>query len=453
MTERAGRREASLGVSLAPAAVAALLALHATLFVAAHRPEARRLTGDEGTYLAAAGRLLAGEPSGLDLLWPPLYPRFVAGLLALGGGSLALLQLAQTALLVLAALLLRQVAASLFRPGLAADLAGVLLLADPSVAAFGSCLWPEALHLALLLVAVWILAVRREEARWLVVLGISLGLALLSKSLLTPFVPLFLVLVGSGAPVRLRLLRAALVAIPLGLTVLPTLLANRREHGVFAIADSSRFNVWVGLNDRSRTSFGVDVAGPEYRSWVASGATFRERNEVLSARIAERVREEGALRLLKSQLSRQYFRLFEKDTVLTEQLPGGALHAVGAGYRGMPAALATALRSWAYAVHALVLVAAAFGVFLVTVRGRPAVRFALVFLVSCLALFLVLHVKSRFRVPMAPFLDLYAAAALARAAGADADGVTGLSGAKRALGAALAALLLFFAFGGPLLPR
>jgi hypothetical protein len=81
---RQGLRSDWAGLVVGQAAVAAFIALlvHGTLLVAGSFPFPRHLWGDEITYAEAARRISAGLPPNLELLWPPLYPRFLA--LALG---------------------------------------------------------------------------------------------------------------------------------------------------------------------------------------------------------------------------------------------------------------------------------------------------------------------------------------------------------------------------------
>ncbi len=76
-----------------------LLAVQASAFALYWWPAPKVLWGDEIAYLDAARRLLATGSTGLDLLWPPLYPHVLAGLLQVAGGSLILVQLVQAGLL------------------------------------------------------------------------------------------------------------------------------------------------------------------------------------------------------------------------------------------------------------------------------------------------------------------------------------------------------------------
>ncbi|HEV8239007.1 MAG TPA: glycosyltransferase family 39 protein [Thermoanaerobaculia bacterium] len=431
--------------------VAALLLQLALLWIE-WRPAPRKLWGDEGTYWTAAEQLRAGGSPDLHLIWPPLYPHVLAALMPLSGGTRLAAQLAQIALLVAAALFLRALGRALL-PGAelangihAGDVAAALLLLDPQVAAFGIFLWPEALHLALFLFAFWALVTRGSRWEWLVAAGVALGLALLTKSLLLGFVPVLLVPLALEGRWPRRLLKPAVVAAAVSLTLLPVQLGHRARYGEATVADSSAFNAWVGLNDRSRRNFVDEIVGDELGVYLQSAPDPATRAAIAREKIRRLVKERGVAGVLRAQLSRQYFRLFDRDSFLTDQLPGGAIAARpdGYGFAAPSAWLGAALRGWSLALYATLLVAAALGIATVPAENRRWLAVAVLFLAYNLALFLVLHVKTRYRVPMMPVVDLFAAATVAwwwtrrprRGA------------AAWAMGAALAALLLFVAFGG-----
>ncbi len=177
------------------------------------------------------------------------------------------------------------------------------------------------LHLALFLGALFLL--RRDGSRlWpAIVAGLLLGIALLTKSLLTGFLPLLLLIGFFAAERRRRWPRLAVLLAALLLTVAPTPSRNHAATGRWVIADSSTFNLWVGLSDVSRQSHARGVAWPELQAWRASAPTFGERDALLRGRIRALLAEQGLPATLARQLGRQYFRLFEKDSYLTDQLP------------------------------------------------------------------------------------------------------------------------------------
>ena len=433
------------------------LTLQGTLLWMEWWPQPRPLWGDEITYWDAAGQVRAGQTPDLHLVWPPLYPRFLAALMPLSDATRLAAQLVQLALLAVAAFCLRGVGRVLVPQGAAGDIAAALLVLDPQVAAFTAYLWPEILHLALFLFAWWALATRAGRWPWLVAAGGALGLALLTKSLLGPFIPVLLAPLALTGPLRHRLLRPALVLGILTLTILPTLSAHRARYGVASIANSSLFNAWVGLNDRTRRSFVDEIVGDELGIYLQSAPDPPTRDAVVRAKIERLVEERGIWQVLRAQLGRQYFRLFHHDSFFTDQLPGGGIAARGFGYVTPPAWLVAVLRTWATALYSGVLVAAALSIIFLIGRatgkatGPPVHRgwltVAILFIAYNLAVFLVLHVMSRYRVQFLPVLDLFAGVTVAWLWSSRQQRSLRAAAAWTA-GGLLAASLLFLAFGG-----
>ena len=147
--------------------------------------------------------------------------------------------------------------------------------------------------------------------------------------------------------------------------------------------------------------------------------------------------------LLRAQLGRQYFRfrprLFPRDSS-----PRQHRHLATATLRGAARLAPSALRGWGWALYAAVLGAAALGIARVPADNRRWLVVAALFVAYNLALFLVLHVKSRYRVQLMPVLDLWAGATAAWAWSRwpQRPAVAWVAGA------ALAGLALFVAFGG-----
>jgi 4-amino-4-deoxy-L-arabinose transferase-like glycosyltransferase len=355
--------------------------------------------------------------------------------------GLVALRLAQVACLFAAALLWRAIARRLTGSAVAADVTAALLLLDPQVAAFAQFLWPEALHLALFAAALLILIDRSSSPAWLAVAGVLLGISLLAKSVTGPFLPVLLLPLLREAGPRRGLLRAAIVAAACALTVLPTMIANARR-GAFAVADGARFNLWVGLNDTSRRNLVGEIVGDEFRKWQASAATFPEREAILERRIDALVEERGLLAIARAQLGRQYFRLFHHDSFFTDQLPGGAITVQGLGYRDPPHALASVLRAYANVVWVATLVGVGLGLAALRPDSRGWLAMLLAFVAYNLAVFFLLHVKTRYRLPFLPVLDLLAGIGVAAVVGEGRFG----GRAQRIAGALAAALLLVLAF-------
>jgi hypothetical protein len=423
------------------------LILHALLFWLDLDPSLRRLFGDEVMYRDVAERLARGEDARLDLLWPPLYAWFLAPF-AMGAGWPVAVAVVQVALLAATSVLFRGLLLHLTGSTRAASIGQALILLDPHLAGFAHYLWPEILHLFLLALLVWLLVARPGHRIWWLAAGVTAGAMSLTKSFAVPFVPVILVALVLDLGWRRGLAPAAgIVALAIAV-VLPTMAGNARREGAFVIADSSRFNLWVGLNQQGRRSVVDDIAGPEYLKYRASGATFGERRQILDARIAALVADRGLPALLGAQAARQYFRLFEHRTFVTEQLDGGPLPARGVGYVDAGRTRSAILRGWNAAVYALALAAAGPGLAATRLRGRPWLALLYALLAYGLLIFLGLEARSRYRVPLMLPIAAAAAVALARTPWRG-DGVAPW---RVALGAMVSILLLGFAFGGDYLP-
>ena len=409
-----GRSTTSRARAIATLAVAsAAVAVHASLWSIGDVPESRTLWGDERMYWKGAIRLHAGEDWHPEPLWPPFYPRFLATVLAISD-SFTAVRAAQTLMLVIVAFLVRDLTRHLSRSRFAGDVACALALTYPPLAAFAHYLWPEVLHLSLFVGAFWIL-VRRPRGLWPLAAGALIGLALLTKSLLGAFLlvlPLPLALEG---PIRRRAVRILLVTAAICAVVAPVAISNRQRATGVVIANSLAFNLWVGLNDRSKKNFVDPVVQEQWRAYRDSAPTYLERNAILWAKIRALVRERGVA-ILPRQLGRQYFRLFDKDSFLTDMLPGGDIAALGSGYRDTRSPIAFGLRATSYLMYAAILAGTAAGMVVCAPHRRRWLLITLVFIGYNLAIFLLLHVKSRYRVPILPFLFLYSGIAAAWAA-------------------------------------
>lgn len=377
--------------------------VHAVLWWMDRHPVPRALWGDEKTYLASAIQLLAGDPGWWpEPLWPPLYPQFIAGLIWCGN-SLAAVVAVQIFLLVVTAALIFDLVRRFTSSRPAGVIAACCVLGYPPLAAFSHYLWPETLHLFLFVTLIWILAARAERWAWAAGAGVVLGLALLTKSLLLPFVPILVIASVWGARPFRAVATVLLVAGFSAATMAPTMVAYNRHSGTPAVGNSAVFNLWVGLNDVGRESFVNDIVWPEYQAWVASSDNPANRDRVLRRRVLDLLRERGLGPVLRDQLAKQYFRLFDAGCYLTDQLPGGAAGGRdGAGYVGASPAVGKIVAAVAVGSILLLYAAAPVGLMLGPCRKGGWVRVLVLFLIYNLALFFWLHVKTRYRIQMLP---------------------------------------------------
>lgn len=391
--------------------VGAALLLQLLILAAHDQGGMRPLVADEIRYHERALALSRGELVRPTFLWPPLQEAFLAGLYRLFGDAPAAERVVQGLLLLAAALLLRRLLLAAGASRVGADVGAALLLLDPQVAAFAQYLWPEVPHLFLFLSAAALLLLGEPRPGRLLAAGGCLGLALLAKSLLFPFVlPLAVVAAarGSGLPGRRRLLAAAAFLSGVALLLAPVSALHRARWGTWRIADSAAFNVLVGLEDPPSRTDWDSVPSRELAWWEASGATPEERDRATWARIRRKLDSEGVATVLSSQLRKQYVRLLDSSSFFTDQLPGGRW----AGDRS-PTPLTRGLRAWASFAHGagLALLAAGVAAYPWRERWRQALLPALL-LAYAAGLFLVLHVKTRYRVPLFPALAFFAAFAV-----------------------------------------
>ncbi|MEO7431636.1 MAG: glycosyltransferase family 39 protein [Dokdonella sp.] len=433
--------------------------LQALLWFAYYGHGAKALVGDERVYQDTAVSILAGGPWMPSSIWPPLQPLFIAAIYALFGPHLVAVQIAQTLLFVVCGALLRDVWRRLGAGVAAANAAAALWLLNPAAAAYAHWLWPELPHLTLLLAALCLL-VRAPTRLRTGAAGLCTGLAMLAKSLLSVFWPLLLIVFVQRERPRFRLRAAAIFVFALAAITGPALLHGWRTWGTPMIADSSIYNLWVGLTDNRRSDYVDDMGGATLPAFLASAATPQQRNLIYRDKIGAEIEQRGIPAMLLGQIGRQYFRLFSAKTPLVSQLPGPACSGHLSVYRAGPQ-LTTMLTVANSAMHALLLALCAFGVACRRWKCVPDRRAAAIlavvvaFLAYQLALFLLIHVKARFLLPMLPFLCGFAGSFMVgvreRWQGGVGRPTLALTPLRLSLGAALATLLLFLAFAGPAL--
>lgn len=430
----------------------AALGVQVLLWAASYGFAPRRPVGDEGRYLHEALAVWQGHAPAADFIWPPLQKWFLAPLVGPLDGSLWFAQLVQTLLLVLCALLLRQIWRQLDPRPLAGDIAAWLMLTSPALMAFGFYLWPEPLHLFLLLAGLWLLVCHGRFLPAAALAGAAVGLALLSKSLLAGFWPLLILPLLRWPPGQSHWRAIAAFAIVLLAVTGPFLWRGWQATGKPLVADSSVYNLYVGINDTWRSDYIHDKGGQYMRQYLDAGTTPRQRNQAFGQRVDAELQARGLVTVLGERLGVQYFRLLNAKRTVLSQLPGPAC----AGYLGaytLPTHWVGAIQLLTRAQYLLVLALAAFGLGL-WARSSRLLWLIVLFFGYQGALYLGLHVKARFLLPMLPFMSGFAASALVSvlpaAAGAPPSPLA--SNRWRVLTAVLlAALLVFFACAGPLI--
>src|SRR4051812_2347877 len=185
------------------------VASQALLWFAYYGAGAKRLIGDEESYQAFALAILGGGPWMPSTIWPPLQSLFIATIYATFGVHVFAVQLVETLLFVGCAWLLRGIWRDLGGGVRAANTAAALFLVDPANAAYAHWLWPEVPHLFLVLLVFRLLCARPGSRIGATAAGACMGLALLAKSLLSAFWPLFLIAFVRRERPRFRIVPAA----------------------------------------------------------------------------------------------------------------------------------------------------------------------------------------------------------------------------------------------------
>lgn len=433
-------------------AAAAWLLLNAALLWIYYHPALKPLVGDEFDYNRRAIALLAGQPMPELFIWPPGQVWFIAAIYAVFGSHVLAVQIVQIVLLVICTVLLVRLWKTLDSPR-AGWLAGAIFLLNPASLAYAHWLWPEVPYLACLLGALALLLTFTARPRLRAFLaGVLIGLAVLFKSLLGGFWPFFFLAFLSRKDRRFAFAWLSAVAFATGLllAIFPALWKGYVETGSPLIADSSLYNLHVGLRDSSRSDY-IDEAGlPALTAFIESAPTPQQRNAIYLDKVKVLVAERGWLGVLGDQLDSQYFRLFSAKTLLNSQLPGPAC----GGYLGAygASALTTPIGWLATAWHTLLLVLCAFGLALWRNWRRPFAAFCAVYLGYQLALFLGLHVMERYFFQMQPLLCGFAGSFLAALIDRkDMSSALAFTRVRWLAGGLLAALLLGLAWLGPVL--
>jgi hypothetical protein len=450
-------------------------------------PTPKTLVGDESLYLARALGVAGLGPVPEKLwLWPPLQHWFIAAIFRVFGPSLVAVQIAQNLLLLGAAFFLRDLWRRCDGRVRAGNLAAALFLLNPSTLAYAWWLWPEPLHLFLLLGSLWLLVCAPEplataplrQTLAAALAGAAVGLAILTKSLLAPFWPLFALLWWRGAQTQhgtapaagymsiwaqarawLRAggmpawRRSAAFALALALVTAPVLFDGWRKTGAPLIADSSGFNLVGGLEDRWRSDYIEDSVAQVSARYAALPGTPQQKNAAMLAEAKRDIVEHGLFATLGEQLGKQYFRLLSAKTLLVSQLPGRTCEGRVAAYHLDPGWAVDGLAQLSLFWHVALLALGALGIAAWRRWREPLIWWIALFTAYQLALFLGLHVKARFLLPLLPFLGGFAASALLslRQVGGAAAGDTPLrwTRPRLALAIGLSALLTFLAIGGP----
>ena len=372
------------------------------------------LMGDARRYDAWAMQIASGDVIGREVFYQaPLYPYFLSIIYAIAGRSLLIVRVCQALIGAAACVLLALTARNLYseRAGLAAGLA--LAVYAPAVF-FDGLLQKSSLDLFFVCLSSWIVSglidPRPALSRWFW-LGIAMGGLALTRENALVFVPVVLVWLAARPEFvhRQRALSAAVFVLGLTMMLLPVAIRNRAVGGEWHLTTSQLGpNLYIGNNPEADGTYAALREGrgtPEYErqdaTELAEAATGRrltpaEVSQFWVGRTFDFVRTQPIawLRLIAKKIalvwSRTEFVDTESQATYEEWSP--LLRALGwFGHFGVlvPLAVLGVFVTWAD-------------------RSKLGVYYAMAgAYVASIAMF---YVSDRYRLPLVPFLTLFAAA-------------------------------------------
>jgi tetratricopeptide (TPR) repeat protein len=374
------------------------------------------LTGDARRYDSWAAQIAAGDWIGRDVFYQaPLYPYFLGTLYAIAGRSLLTVRVCQAFIGAAACALLALAARRLYseRVGLIAGLG--LALYAPAIF-FDGLLQKSALDLFFVSLSLWLISGLVDDPatrwRWLWV-GIAMGgLALTRENGLIFVAPILLWSLGrSRLEQRQRMLNVGVFVLGLTLVLLPVAARNGIVGGEWYLT-TSQFgpNLYIGNNADAEGTYSPLREGrgsPEFErqdatelAEAATGRrlTAREVSSFWMRRAIDFVRSHpGAwLKLMGGKVALLWNRTEWLDTESQES------------YEEWSPLLRTAARAGHFGI---LVPLAVLGVF-VTWRDRARVAVYYLMALTYAASVVMFYVSARYRLPLVPFLILFAAAGL-----------------------------------------
>jgi tetratricopeptide (TPR) repeat protein len=375
------------------------------------------LMGDARRYDSWATEIAAGDVIGRGVFYQaPLYPYFLGALYAIAGRSLLMARVCQAALGTAACVLLALTARRLYseRAGLIAGLG--LAIYAPAVF-FDGLMQKSSLDLFFVCLSLWIVSGlvdgpnRRSRWFWL---GIAIGCLALTRENALVFVVALLLWPPQRAQTasRQRALSAGALVVGVAIILFPVALRNRLVGGEWHLT-TSQFgpNLYIGNNPNADGTYSALREGrgtPEYERRdaidLAEAATGRRLTpgEVSTFWVREAVKfvqsEPGAWLTLMARKAALVWN--RTEFVDTESQ---------ASYEEW----SPLLRGLAYVGHFGVLVPLAVLGVLATWHHRSRLGAYYAMAITYAAAVVMFYVSARYRLPLVPFLILFASAGLA----------------------------------------
>jgi hypothetical protein len=202
------------------------------------------------------------------------------------------------------------------------------------------------------------------------------------------------------------------VALSLLITLIVLAPASIKAHkisGSWMVSNSSMFNLWLGIVDDKRQNFSHDQGGPIYQQYMKLGENFEQRNEQAKQKALSLIKDKGYLSTLISQLGKQYFRLFDYQSFFSQHFQGDRQDNYLNRYsHRVDEPMVMVLLAYNTFFYFVIMVGLLLGMVYSFKHSLIAKQFMFFFL-YVLALFVLLHTKSRFRIPLMPLMAFYSA--------------------------------------------
>jgi 4-amino-4-deoxy-L-arabinose transferase-like glycosyltransferase len=274
----------------------------------------------------------------------------------------------------------------------------------PSWLAYSHYLWPEVIHVTLFVSVLWINNYKGYSYKWLLFSGLLLGIAIQFKSLLILFIPFLYLSTFIKNGIKQSMGKVILSIVLAAVTMIPASMKAHEMTGGWMVSNSAMFNLWFGLNDDKRQNFSHDIGGNIYRAYIKSGKTFEQRNKVFKDKSLKKIHDDGYINTLKKQLSKQYFRLFDYQSFFSQHFQGTKQdNYINRYSHNHNELLAKLILVYNTVFYFLIMSAMLLGL-MVSLKHSVLAKQMALFLLYVLGLFVLLHTKPRFRIPLIPVM-------------------------------------------------
>jgi 4-amino-4-deoxy-L-arabinose transferase-like glycosyltransferase len=378
---------------------------------------------DEKDYNVLATNLVehgqfAFVPGTLTALRPPLYPVMVACVYGVFGvENYQAVRLLQAGLSLLNVLILYMLAIEIVPRRTALWLAGLFCF-YPSFLGFNNLLLTETLFTLLLCTFCYlvILAVRRDTLGYLLVAGLVLGLATLTRSILWMFPPVlaaWLLVVWTGSWPR-RCLAVLVVSVPFALTLAPWAVRNTLMEETFVLVDTmGGRNFMMGNYEHTPLYRSWDaISNTGEKAWVSVLLKENPPSERLTQGKLDKLALKHGLRFVREHpwltALRDIVKFFD-FWGLERELVAGA----GWGYFGpLPGVAVVLLAMLLFGSYVAALFLGVFGLFLAPLADRRLQAFLVLMIAYNCGIHTLVFAHSRYHLPMMPLVLVFTASAI-----------------------------------------